>query len=399
MNVRIVAIAKDESAYLADWIFHHMYFGFNSIEIYVNRTKDNSYELLNNISKNSKVNVINADSIVEKSGANFQNQAYSDGYNKAKKEGVDYLLFLDIDEFWVPTDFNSKIQNYLAEYNNPDVMSFEWVFPCSDLKTFSRPFNKDNFVSKDTHVKTIFKVGLDVKSVHAHNVNIPGAEYYLADGSKFEGDNLNKYRVSQDINYETLKPAVILHRVSRSKIEYISMLGKGRPSSNNKIKNNRWGYVHSTNSKLNIRIDEPLLLKYNTDYLDFITLNNLSNEIEIGKEFVLNRYIDVLKIIISLQPDEFNDIQHLFPRIDLISLKAAINYVFINENQFFVDLRELDLSKCTNLLNDYAKLTKIELQDVLIQNYLLLGLNKKSIDNLITELVSIDFSELNLIKS
>lgn len=45
MKVKLVAIAKDEAAYLPDWIFHHLYFGFDSIDIYVNNTTDNTYDL------------------------------------------------------------------------------------------------------------------------------------------------------------------------------------------------------------------------------------------------------------------------------------------------------------------------------------------------------------------
>ena len=31
-NVKIIAIAKDEGAYLAEWIHHHLYFGFSEIK-------------------------------------------------------------------------------------------------------------------------------------------------------------------------------------------------------------------------------------------------------------------------------------------------------------------------------------------------------------------------------
>ena len=46
-KVKVVAIAKDEGAYIAEWIFHHLYFGFDAIDIYVNRTTDNTCQNLN----------------------------------------------------------------------------------------------------------------------------------------------------------------------------------------------------------------------------------------------------------------------------------------------------------------------------------------------------------------
>lgn len=45
LKIKLVAIAKDEAAYLPEWIFHHLYFGFDQIDIYVNNTSDNTFAL------------------------------------------------------------------------------------------------------------------------------------------------------------------------------------------------------------------------------------------------------------------------------------------------------------------------------------------------------------------
>lgn len=37
---KIIAVAKDEGAYLAEWIFYHLYKGFDEIEVLINRTTD-----------------------------------------------------------------------------------------------------------------------------------------------------------------------------------------------------------------------------------------------------------------------------------------------------------------------------------------------------------------------
>ena len=41
-KVKLVAIAKNEAAYLPQWIHHHFSIGFNEIEIFINDTTDNS---------------------------------------------------------------------------------------------------------------------------------------------------------------------------------------------------------------------------------------------------------------------------------------------------------------------------------------------------------------------
>lgn len=50
-KVKIIAVAKDVGAYLAEWIHHHLYYGFSNIEIVLNRTADNSIQVLEHISK------------------------------------------------------------------------------------------------------------------------------------------------------------------------------------------------------------------------------------------------------------------------------------------------------------------------------------------------------------
>ena len=50
-SFRLVAIAKDEASYIADWIHHHLYFGFDQIHVYVNRTTDNTIAILKEITK------------------------------------------------------------------------------------------------------------------------------------------------------------------------------------------------------------------------------------------------------------------------------------------------------------------------------------------------------------
>jgi len=64
MKIKLVAIAKDEAAYLPEWIYHHLHFGFDEIEVYVNFTTDNSYEVLAAIAKHHPVRYRNAEYLV-----------------------------------------------------------------------------------------------------------------------------------------------------------------------------------------------------------------------------------------------------------------------------------------------------------------------------------------------
>ncbi|WP_110648470.1 glycosyltransferase family 2 protein [Salinicola peritrichatus] len=49
---KICAVAKDEGPYLAEWVFHHLHFGFDRIHVYLNRTSDASAAVLDRIARN-----------------------------------------------------------------------------------------------------------------------------------------------------------------------------------------------------------------------------------------------------------------------------------------------------------------------------------------------------------
>ena len=61
-SIKLVAIAKDEAAYLAEWIYHHLSIGIQEIDVYLNGITDNSYRLMRLINaKHKNVKFYNAD--------------------------------------------------------------------------------------------------------------------------------------------------------------------------------------------------------------------------------------------------------------------------------------------------------------------------------------------------
>lgn len=85
MKIKLIAIAKDEAAYLPDWIFHHLYFGFDSIDIYVNNTTDNTNDLKLFLEKEHRVSFIDGDSFFDPSVAKPQESVYKHALDLAKK--------------------------------------------------------------------------------------------------------------------------------------------------------------------------------------------------------------------------------------------------------------------------------------------------------------------------
>jgi len=299
-RVRLVAIAKDEGAYLPQWIHHHLSFGFNEIEIYVNNTTDNTIEVLETIQKKyPQVAFIDADYMYDLPECEvFQHYAYNYAYQKAVKEKISHLLFLDIDEFWTPLDFESGIHDCLLEYSNADIISFEWVLKRNEETPFSYPFAYTNSVNKNHLVKSIFDISLKIDKVETHNVKSSKSINILANGKPHPRPNC--YSVDDyNINYTPIKKYFILHRVWRSQLEYLASIGQGMKAFVSEdvvgfdFKSNRDGYLLPENRITTLDFDKNLVEQRENKYKRFIEECNLAELLGLAMKSVVNR-VDII---------------------------------------------------------------------------------------------------------
>ncbi|MGB7800487.1 glycosyltransferase family 2 protein [Buttiauxella sp.] len=336
-NVRISAIAKDEGAYLVDWIFHHFYFGFDSIDIYINKTTDNSKEICNKLSNKFNIRVLDGDDFVTEYGGDFQKHVYEHAYNLAKEEGVTNLLFLDIDEFWTPRNFKTSIHEHLEENSHSDIICYEWGIPAHDSLPFSTPFSEHQKILKNYHLKSLFKTSIDISVIGIHNVLSERATYVLADGSTPNFDEKNKATIIATDTIGPLKEVFILHRVARSQVEYVSLLGKGRPSTQNSLKNNRWGFIRA-NDGVDFSIIEEHILDYKSKLSSLIDTLHLRKDINEARCFVLERFKYVVDFIINSGSHNIVIHQNILKNITLPSVLFVINAVSSNA---FVDIKSV----------------------------------------------------------
>ena len=118
MRIKIAAIAKNEGAYLPQWIFHHYKFGVREFEVWVNQSTDDSLEILNRIKQLPDISliVVEADEFFEEcrlKNKYFQLESYRKIWSQSQLERFDYLFFLDVDEFWTPKNMNSTLESFL----------------------------------------------------------------------------------------------------------------------------------------------------------------------------------------------------------------------------------------------------------------------------------------------
>ena len=81
IKIKLVAIAKNEAAYLPQWIFHHLRLGVDSIDVYINGSSDNSVEISRIINSfEPRFKFYESDKYVEKcikEGKKFQKYIYN----------------------------------------------------------------------------------------------------------------------------------------------------------------------------------------------------------------------------------------------------------------------------------------------------------------------------------
>lgn len=310
MRIKLCAIAKDEAAYLFNWVFHHLYFGFDEVEVWLNNITDNSEELCREMAaSDSRFKYRVADDVVSEAyrrGKMFQIIAYEKMYKAAVYEGFDYIVFLDIDEFFVPKDFRSHVGSLVDGIPDADVISLQWYFDKADKARlpFGSDFTPSQEIYQDRHVKSILKIGRKPK-INLHNHIVKGGSYALHDGSSFEQidaeEQADRAKVTEEYfkkNEGTVNSFFILHCTFRSEMEYVASLLRGRAhvQDGRPLKINRGGYRNSTQPH-SFCIEADALAAYNDFLIKELGNKCIANNVKAGRESVFSRCQKVLSLI------------------------------------------------------------------------------------------------------
>ena len=347
-KVKLVAIAKDEAAYLPEWIFHHLHFGFDAIDIYVNNTSDNTEELAAALKNLEYVNFLDGSQFFDGSSETPQRDAYIAAYDGARNSEYTHLIYLDIDEFWTPFDFKTTVHECLSEIN-ADVISFEWFIHMNEKDSFSFSFQEQVKGRKGFLVKSLVKTNKQLRALNPHNVNIKNADYRLADGSVFEFKIGQSHRVNPS---EKLKPFFITHRMYRSEMEYVSLLLSGRGAklgSGSIYKDNRNGYYRNAQINESFLVGKTTLIDYRSKYDSFLSKYQLADILAKARLFVEQRYYKSLASLESAPRAELDTINKVFKNVSLDSVNRAIT-VYKN-----------NLKKMRSLTSNHNKGHKVKL--------------------------------------
>ncbi|MBU2977232.1 glycosyltransferase family 2 protein [Alteromonas sp. C1M14] len=305
-TVKLIAIAKDEAAYLPDWIFHHLIAGFCSIDIYVNNTTDNTWEIAKKLAELKNVNFIDADEMFLKHLPNPQDGIYREAIDKAVVEEYSHAMFLDIDEFWVDVD-GKTISERIEVFPTNAVVGFGW-FVKTNEKPFSRPFEDGIEGFNGAWVKSCFPLSFEIDRVDVHSVKIKDAQYFYADGEErslpyYAGGIEGAARYTAVQQKQPVKSSFVLHRMFRSQLEYVSLLSRQNPndlnSKNVSFKNNRNGYLKKFKQQTKVILTDQYTKNWQEEFDAFNNKYSLGDEREKAIRFIKQRYLQVINAINS----------------------------------------------------------------------------------------------------
>lgn len=314
-KIKLVAIAKDESAYFPEWVMHHLSMGFDSIHIYINRSSDNSQCVLDKICEsNPQVSYESVDWI-DAAGSvaaqRLQFISYAMAFNQIKQEGVySHICFLDIDEFWIHQDPDTTVHDFINQLSTTDVIFLEWLVDYPDPTPFSA-LSHCLTGHLSSLGKCILPTAIDIEQIHLHLPTFKGqTNVILADGKAFVSASKNRQSLAEQFN--SLKPCFIFHRANRSQLEYISLSLRGRPSSEFPFKENRNGLPDKNKQKIQLELAQSRLNHQSESLQTFIDKCDLNKEILVSREFVNKRYNKAIEYVKSIIETEYDVLIRIF---------------------------------------------------------------------------------------
>lgn len=317
-KVKIVAVAKDEAAYLPEWVHHHHYFGFDAIDVYVNRTEDNSIAMLNTLKKHVPCLSIHSadwvDTCPDEASNFMQFIIYAKAFETEKRlKNFDYIMFLDIDEFWTPQNMIMSVQDCIALNHDAQSISFSWInehgqnddFQAIQLKTYGQ---------LSPLVKSLVSIDADIERVALHLPKLSEGKACMVDGESFVSERENRECLHKDLL--RLRPVMIIHRMFRSPMEYISLLSRGRPSDSLQLKLNRGGYNRASGAHSNYSLDEAAFDTFNISLSKLLSQPEVENCLRSAREFVEGRFEQTLAAISEMPMEYYGELFSVFKDCD-----------------------------------------------------------------------------------
>ncbi|ESQ74877.1 glycosyltransferase family 2 protein [Asticcacaulis sp. AC402] len=217
MTVALVAIAKNESRFITEWLAYHLRLGFDKVIVYDNESDDDTGRILDTLAAEYPIERI---PWPYEPGKSPQIAAYNDALTE-RLAGFDWVAFIDCDEFLMLHD-DADMTEFLARFG-PEVgaVALNWVTfgsggrLTSDYELVTDAFRTgpDKHFSNNCHIKTLARVSCvewmwihhaDLRSgklVHASGVPVKMTTPGIADVIDHSVAQLNHYQAKSREDY------------------------------------------------------------------------------------------------------------------------------------------------------------------------------------------------------
>lgn len=346
----VVCIAKNEEAYISEWIYYHLKLGFSHIFIYDN-SDNNSLNYLMTMWETfvTVVPFSNNNNLLKRHNLKstyLQNDAYNHYIktHKIYKYNHKWVAFIDCDEFICLQNEPYSIIDFLKYKNvNNGVLTMNWWFFGSnnELNYSKRPvlerFTKKRTKPNEEH-KTIC-VMKDLEPKFTGTGHLPYSKGYYKNS---KGEIIKKYDGITSHSIRDIPQGTYTDPPCVNDIFLAHIFCKSKDEFENKI--NR-GNSHINSDKSEVKQRRTMQDFYYNDHND-IEDKTLFNILKTPKRNVLYSKYDSLDSLINLKKDELDTDTYLLDNPDLfesgiISPKSLIEHYYNSgskENRPFTNL-------------------------------------------------------------
>lgn len=208
--------ARDEK-HILEWAAHHLLIGFNRIIIFDHKSEKPLKKVFKNFDK--RVNIVNVSYLENPIKMALMNKAAE----IAAKLKIDWMIYLDADEFIILNKKYRGIKHFLSIYNHADSLAINWLmFGSNYLEKDPDGLIVENYTKSDLflndHVKSFVRPNRVIDATNPHYYNMIDKLRYFNINNQILKDNYH----SNILNIEFYKvPIYIAHYVYQSEETFL----------------------------------------------------------------------------------------------------------------------------------------------------------------------------------
>lgn len=163
MTLGITSIQRDRAPWIKEWVVFHYLVGFRKFYIYLHNCSDNSHEILESLAKKFDIKII----VVDTNTDTPQLKCYQESYQQFGEE-IDWMAFLDGDEFLFPTA-DKSLDNALKNYSGKKLSALGVYWSCFGSSNYIKEpkgliienykFRANDNYPNNRHIKSMVRGG------------------------------------------------------------------------------------------------------------------------------------------------------------------------------------------------------------------------------------------------